>query len=167
MGDFFPSFSCFLLFSWIGCILLLVQKIKLVNSYTKVVIEWAHNFWAPDTREKGLVPYTAPSWFCQQFTYRESPASQTSLLMLWPPIQGQVWNGEPWSRVPAPDSLANAVLLLVIGVDDAQALHGWSDVGEPGRPADVLHLLELLDSSMENAVGRSRRPQSRVSKALS
>lgn len=64
---------------------------------------------------------------------------------------------------PALDSLANAVLLLVIGVDDAQALHGGSDVGEPGRPADVLYLLELLDSSVENAVEKSKGPQSRVS----
>lgn len=44
-------------------------------------------------------------------------------------------------------------------MDGSQALHGRGDVGEPGRPADVLHLLELLDSSVEDAAGRPREPQ--------
>lgn len=36
---------------------------------------------------------------------------------------------------------------------------GRGDVGEPEGPADVLHLLELLDSSVEDAAGRPRKPQ--------
>lgn len=49
-----------------------------------------------------------------------------------------------------------AVLLLAIGVNHTQALHGGGDVGEPRGPADVLHLLQLLDSSVENAAEKPR-----------
>lgn len=44
-------------------------------------------------------------------------------------------------------------------MDDTQTLHGGGDVGEPRRAADVLHLLELLDSSVEDAAGRLRGPK--------
>lgn len=71
------------------------------------------------------------------------------------PIWAGVCDGETLEQGPI-NSLADAIVLFVVGVDDTQTLHGGGDVGEPRRAADVLHLLELLDSSMENAAGRLR-----------
>lgn len=85
-----------------------------------------------------------------------SPPARMPLLgprePLAPPVEARVGGGAGPRRVPP----ADAVLLPAVGVDDAQALHGGGDVREPGRPADVLHLLELLDASVEDAVGTSR-----------
>lgn len=106
---------------------------------------------ASDTGGKGLVHEGLP------LHSTGSPQSvlipQTSLLRAGP--AGSRSRGV----APAQDSLVNAVFPLVVGVDGSQALHGRGDVGEPGGPADVLHFLEFLDSSVEDAAGKPREPQ--------
>lgn len=148
---FFSSFFFFSLSSWIKHIFTFRMK----NRTNEVVIEQApliHIFWGPRCWKRGCEAK------CLQGLLLILPA-----LCLWsvpsspdfpPPVHSPSESGMKHGGLgqgPTWDSLGDAALLLAIGVNDAQALHGGGDVGEPGWPADILHLLELLDSSVENA----------------
>lgn len=150
ISDFFSSFSCFALSSWIKHIFTFRMK----NRTNKVAIEQApliHIFWGPRCWKRGCEAK------CLQGLLLILPAvclqSVPSSPDFPPPVPSPSESGMKHGGLgqgPTWDSLGDAVLLLAIGMNDAQALHGRGDVGEPGWPADILHLLELLDSSVEN-----------------
>lgn len=121
------------------------EKMKCVKPQTEAhCMDELESLGVPDTGQEGVV-------------FEGLPASILGAPSPWPrrpSSENRPW-GPAWGS-PAQDSLADTVLPLVVGVDGSQALHGRGDVGEPGGPADVLHLLELLDASVENAAGKPR-----------